>query len=153
MVGQQRQQISELQFDKFPHSHLFSCWKIRFKTQVTTCSDFPSEAMVWVKEVEVVDRGILHSTTPSATGEVPLLMSTGALVARDEERIGSTVLMPTFGSRPSTMNSFLCRWIFHRVPWLDSKDSIFRNINLMNSHSIIIFVLEEKVQKPGDYLF
>ena len=31
---------------------------------------------------------------------------TGALVARDEERIGSTIPMPTFASRPSTMKSF-----------------------------------------------
>ena len=34
MVGQQRQQISELQF---------------------ACSDFPSDAMLWIKEVEMVD--------------------------------------------------------------------------------------------------
>ena len=31
VVGQQRQQISELQFDKFPTPHSFLCWKIRFK--------------------------------------------------------------------------------------------------------------------------
>ena len=55
MVGQQRQQISELQFDKFPNPQSFLVWKIRFKTQVTTCSDFPSEAMLWIKEVEMVD--------------------------------------------------------------------------------------------------
>ena len=29
-------------------------WKIRFKTQVTTCFDFPSDAMLWIKEVEMV---------------------------------------------------------------------------------------------------
>ena len=29
MVGQQRQQISELQFDKFPHPQSFLVWKIR----------------------------------------------------------------------------------------------------------------------------
>ena len=52
-------------------------------------------------------QGILHSTTPSATGEVPVLISTGALVAREEERIGSTFPMPTFAGRPSTMNAFL----------------------------------------------
>ena len=51
----QRQQISELQFDKFPTRSAFLCWKIRFKNQVTTCSDFPSEAMLWIKEVEMVD--------------------------------------------------------------------------------------------------
>ena len=40
MVGQQRQQISELQFDKFPNPQSFWLWKMRFKIQVTTCSDF-----------------------------------------------------------------------------------------------------------------
>ena len=30
-------------------------WKIRFKTQVTTCSDFPSDALLWIKELEMVD--------------------------------------------------------------------------------------------------
>ena len=55
MVGQQRQQISELQFDKFPDPKSFLVWKVRFKNQVTTCSDFPSGAMSWIKEVEMVD--------------------------------------------------------------------------------------------------
>ena len=55
VVGQQRQQISELQFDKFPIPQSSLVWKIRFKTQVTTCSDFPSDAMLWIKEVEMVD--------------------------------------------------------------------------------------------------
>ena len=54
VVGQQRQQISELQFDKFP-TPSFMYWKIRFKTQVSSCSDFPQEAMLWIKEVEMVD--------------------------------------------------------------------------------------------------
>ena len=31
------------------------CWKIRFKTEVCTCSQFPTEAMQWIKEVELVD--------------------------------------------------------------------------------------------------
>ena len=55
MVGQQRQQISELQFYKFPDPQSFFVWKIRFKTQVTTCSDFPSDAVLWIKGVEMVD--------------------------------------------------------------------------------------------------
>ena len=54
MLGQERQQISELQFDKFPTPSSFSCWKIGFKTQVISCSDFPSEAMIWIKQVEMV---------------------------------------------------------------------------------------------------
>ena len=55
MVGQQRQQISELQFDKFPYPQSFLVLKIRLKTQGTTCSDFPSAAMLWIKEVEKID--------------------------------------------------------------------------------------------------
>ena len=53
MVGQQRPQISELQFDKVTTPQSFLVWKIRFNTQVTTCSDFPSDAMFWIKEVEI----------------------------------------------------------------------------------------------------
>ena len=34
---------------------MFLVWKILFKNQVTTCSDFPSDAMLWIKEVEMVD--------------------------------------------------------------------------------------------------
>ena len=55
MVGQQRQQISELQFNKFPHPQTFFVCKIRFKNQVTACSDFPSDAVLRIKEVEMVD--------------------------------------------------------------------------------------------------
>ena len=55
MVGHQRQQISELHFDKFPAPQSFLVWKIRFKNQVTTSFDFPSDAMLWIKEVEMVD--------------------------------------------------------------------------------------------------
>ena len=51
----QRLQISDLHFDKFPTPATFVCWKIRFKTEVCTCSQFPTEAMQWIKEVEMVD--------------------------------------------------------------------------------------------------
>ena len=52
---QQRLQISDLHFDKFPTPATFACWKMRFKTEVYTCSQFPTEAMQWIKEVEMVD--------------------------------------------------------------------------------------------------
>ena len=55
VVGQQRQQISELQFDKFPTTSTFLCWKIRSKNQVAARSDFPSKAMPWINEVKMVD--------------------------------------------------------------------------------------------------
>ena len=54
-ADQQRLQISALHFDKFPAPATFACWKIRFKTEVCTCSQFPTEAMQWIKEVEMVD--------------------------------------------------------------------------------------------------
>ena len=54
-ASQQRLQISDLHFDKFPTPATFACWKIRFKTEVCTCSQFPTEAMQWIKEVELVD--------------------------------------------------------------------------------------------------
>ena len=53
-ADQQRLQISEPHVDKFPPA-TFPCWKIRFKTEVCTCSQFPTEAMLWIKEVEMVE--------------------------------------------------------------------------------------------------
>ena len=53
-ADQQRLQISDLH-DKFPTPATYACWKIRFKTEVCTCSQFPTEAMQWIKEVELVD--------------------------------------------------------------------------------------------------
>ena len=54
-ADQQRLQISDLHFDTFSTPATFACWKIRFKTEVCTCSQFPTEAMQWLKEVEMVD--------------------------------------------------------------------------------------------------
>ena len=54
-ADQQRLQISDLHFDKFPTPATFACWKTRFKTEICTCSQFPTEAMHWIKEVEMVD--------------------------------------------------------------------------------------------------
>ena len=52
---QQRLQISDLHSDKFSTPSTFACWKKRFKTEVCTCSRFPTEAMQWIKEEELVD--------------------------------------------------------------------------------------------------
>ena len=54
-TDQKRLQISDLHFDKFPTPATFACWKMRFKTEVCTCSQFPTEAMQRIKEVEMVD--------------------------------------------------------------------------------------------------
>ena len=47
-ADQQRLQISDLHFDEFSTPTTFACWKIRFKTEVCTCSQFPTEAMLWI---------------------------------------------------------------------------------------------------------
>ena len=39
-ADQQRLQISDLHFDKFPTPATFACWKIKFKTEVCACSQF-----------------------------------------------------------------------------------------------------------------
>ena len=54
-ADQQRLQILDLHIDKFPTPATLACWKMRFKTEVCTCSQFPTEAMQWMKEVEMVD--------------------------------------------------------------------------------------------------
>ena len=41
-ADQQRLQISDLHFHKFPTPATFACWKIRFKTEVCTCSQIPT---------------------------------------------------------------------------------------------------------------
>ena len=51
----QRLQILGLHFDKFQHQQPFACWKMRFKTEVCACSQFPTEAKQWIKEMEMVD--------------------------------------------------------------------------------------------------
>ena len=53
-TDQQRLQISDLHFDKFPAPATFACWKIRFKTEVCSCWQCPTAAMHWIKEVEMV---------------------------------------------------------------------------------------------------
>ena len=53
-ADQQRLQILDLHFDKFPTPATFACWKIRFKAEVCTCSQFLTEAMQWIREVEMV---------------------------------------------------------------------------------------------------
>ena len=54
-ADQQRLQISDPHFDKFSTSATFACWKIRFKTEVCICSQFLTMAMLWIKEVKMVE--------------------------------------------------------------------------------------------------
>ena len=70
-ADQQRLQISDPQFDKFPTPATFACWKIRFKTEVCICSQFPPEAMQCIKEVEMVD-SVDDSRSSSSIRGIPM---------------------------------------------------------------------------------
>ena len=67
-ADQQRLQISDLHFDKFPTPATFACWKMRFQIEVCTCSQFPTEAMHWIKEVEMVDSVVDVMSSSSIRG-------------------------------------------------------------------------------------
>ena len=54
-TDQQRLQILDLHFDEFHTPATFACWKIRFKTEVCICSQFPTEALHWIREEELID--------------------------------------------------------------------------------------------------
>ena len=69
-ADQQRLQISDLHFDKFPTPATFACWKIKFKTEVCICSQFPTEAMQWIKEVALVD-SVDESRSSSSIRGIP----------------------------------------------------------------------------------
>ena len=58
-ADEQRLKISDLHFDKFLTPATFACWKTRFKTEVSFCSQFLTEAMQWIKEVELVAHRLL----------------------------------------------------------------------------------------------
>ena len=70
-ADQQRLQSSDLHFDKFPTPATLARWKIRFKTEVCTCSQFPTEAMQWIKEVEMVD-SVDDLKSSSSVRDIPM---------------------------------------------------------------------------------
>ena len=71
-ADQQRLQISDPHFDKFPTPATFACWKKRFKTEVCTCSQFPTDALHWIKEVEMAD-SVDDSMSSSSTRGIHML--------------------------------------------------------------------------------
>ena len=57
-----------------------------------------------------------------------------------------TIPMPTFAGRPSTM-SYL-RWIFRRIPWLDSKDNKYPNCNSSVRNNLFdVGILDSKTKR------
>ena len=92
-ADQQRLQISDLHFDKFPTPATFACWKIRFKTEVCACSQFPREAMQWIKEVELVDSvDELRTSSPTRGISMP---NFEVLDARIASALNKIIIIPT----------------------------------------------------------
>ena len=58
-VDEQRLQISDFHFDKFPNPATFACWKIKLKSEVCICSQLPTEAVLRIKQVEMVNRWMI----------------------------------------------------------------------------------------------
>ena len=82
IMEQTNNNISDLHFDKFPTPATFACWKMRFKTEVCTCSQFPTEAMQWIKEVELVDSvDELRSSSSTRGISMPNFEVLGARIA------------------------------------------------------------------------
>ena len=48
-----RNRSSDLHFDYFPDPEDFQCWKVNFKTEVSSHWGCPTIAMLWIKEVEI----------------------------------------------------------------------------------------------------
>ena len=131
--------------------------KLRYALPLDTWELFGSQENFFVNPRPMFDssrthQGILHSTSPSATGGIPVQRSTGRPVARGEERIGSTTTMPMSERRPSTMNSFLPAEIPQNFyGWTAKTTAIGASVRQI-PHSIIIYVLEDKVQNPSKFL-
>ena len=85
---QQRLQISDLHFDQIPTPATLACWKIRFKTEVCTCSQFPTEVMLSIKGVELVDSVDEFISSSSTRGiAMPNLEELDARIASALNRI------------------------------------------------------------------
>ena len=58
-------------FDEFPTPETLSCWKIRFKTEECSCSHCLTEAVLWIKEVEMVNSVEDRKSSCSIQGLTP----------------------------------------------------------------------------------
>ena len=98
-------------------------------------------------------QGIHCCTTPIETGSVPQAIGTGTCFARDEERIKGTIPMPTIAKKPSTMSSFILPHIpqYSVVGQQRQQTSELQFDRFPSPQSFLM--LEEKIQKPGDFLF
>ena len=77
--------------------------------------------------------------------------STGRLVAEGEERIESTTPKPMSAGRPSTMTFYLPAEIPQNS--LYRKDCKYRSFSSMIPYTFNVFMFEDMIQNPGEFLF
>ena len=97
---------------------------------------------------QILYQGILPFMIPCAAGEAPDLK--GGLVAREGERIGSTIPMPTFARRPPTMSSSIPVDIQQSSMVGQHRQSEFQ---FGKFPPPLFIMLEDMIQEPSDYLF
>ena len=92
--------------------------------------------------------GIIHRSAPSATRAVPLHVCAGTPVARGEKRIGSTIPMPTFVGRHSTLNFLFFFLIVNSKDFYGwtGKTADIGGLVRQNSHTIIIFMWVDELK-------
>ena len=77
-----------MHFDKFSNPSTFQCWKTSFKTEACSCSNFSTEALQWIKEVEMVESVDDLKTSQSIRGRrVPNLEMVDAKIASALKKI------------------------------------------------------------------
>ena len=124
-------------------------WNLSGPQEIFFCNPRPM-----FESSQTLYQGILHSTTPSATGAVPVHVCTGTPVATSEERIGSTTPMPTCQQEGRQPWIPFCQRKFHRITWsvqqrLKISEPQFDKI----AHTFKVFMLEDKMQNPSKFLF
>ena len=84
--------------------------------------------------------------TPSATGAVPVHVCTGTPFARGEERIGSTIPLPRFAGRPSTMNPFFASGYSTEFYGWTAKTANIGTWIWQIPHAFNVFMLEDTIK-------
>ena len=129
-ADQQRLQISDLHVDKFPTPATFAFWKIRFKTEVCTCSQFPTEAMHWIKEVEMVNSvDDLRSSSSTRGISMPNFEVLDARIASALNRIIHNSRFKTEVCTCSQFPTEAMHWI-KEVEMVDSVDDLISSSSI-----------------------
>ena len=106
-----------------------------------------------LESLQIPYQGTHPFITQNAAGEAPALISIGKLVAREHERRGSTIPMPTFARRPPTISSF----VPVDIPLSSMVGHQRHQISELQFDKFptpqLFLLLEDRIQESSDYLF